>query len=185
MVSAARTASSTTAESPGYSASPPQEELADSPKFDVLNRRDAAAQSRRRQANLLRTLGSLLVVGALAATAAAHALVASDQQRLDTLQSQLTQTLIQQQGLQLARAELESPVRVLHIAENQLGMVVPTSVTYLPAVDPGPSVAQAGASAASAAAAAADRASKSPGARTSPTSLSTGPGSPATAFKRR
>jgi hypothetical protein len=184
MVSAARAALSTTRQSTG-SVVPAQEEPAGSPKLDVPDRRTAAAQSRRRQATILRTLGALLVVGALAATAVAHALVASDQQRLDTLQSQLTQMLIQQQGLQLTRAELESPVRVLHIAENQLGMVVPPSVSYLPAVDPGPSVAQAGASAARAALAAADRAAKRPGVRTSGTSPSTGAGSPATAFKRR
>jgi len=182
MVSTARAPSATaTRQSPRV----PQGQQADSPRLDVLDRRDAAAQSRRRQATILRSLGALLVVGALAATAVAHAVVASDQQRLDTLQSQLTQTLIRQQGLQLARAELESPVRVLHIAENQLGMVVPSSVSYLPAVDPGPSVAQAGASAAKAALAAADRAAKSPGASTSGTHLSTGAGSPATAFKRR
>ena len=38
-----------------------------------------------------------------------HTFVASDQQRIDTLQSQLTQTLAEQQDLQLSRAELESP----------------------------------------------------------------------------
>ena len=113
----------------------------------------AAVRRRARSsvANLLRGLGVMCVVGALAVTAAAHAFVASDQQRIDTLQGQLTQTLAQQQDLQLARAELESPVRVLAIAERQLGMVAPGSVSYLPPVDPGPSVYQAGESAARAA----------------------------------
>jgi len=74
----------------------------------------------------------MFVVGALAVTAAAHTFVASDQQRIDTLQSQLTQTLAEQQDLQLSRAELESPVRVLAIAERQLGMISPESVSYLP-----------------------------------------------------
>jgi cell division protein FtsL len=90
----------------------------------------------------------MFVVGALAVTAAAHTFVASDQQRIDTLQSQLTQTLAEQQDLQLSRAELESPVRVLAIAERQLGMISPESVSYLPPADPGPSVSQAGADAA-------------------------------------
>ena len=89
----------------------------------------------------------MFVVGALAVTAAAHTFVASDQQRIDTLQSQLTQTLAEQQDLQLSRAELASPVRVLDIAERQLGMVSPGSVSYLSPVDPGPSVLQAGAEA--------------------------------------
>ncbi len=107
--------------------------------------------SRQRQATVLRGLGVLFVVGALGLSSAAHALVASDQQRIDNLQVQLTRTLVEQQGLQLSRAELESPARVLRIAEGQLGMVAPASVYYLAPVDPGPSVAQAGATAARAA----------------------------------
>jgi len=109
----------------------------------VVERRRAAARSVRRRVNLLRGLGVMCVVGALAVTAAAHTFVASDQQRIDALQSQLSQALAAQQNLQLTRAELESPVRVLTIAERQLGMVSPASVTYLSPADPGPSVAQA------------------------------------------
>ena len=101
-----------------------------------------ASRAVHRQANLLRFLGVMLVVGALAVTAAAHTFVASDQQRIDALQAQLSQNLAQEQNLQIARAELESPQRVLAIAEHQLGMVAPSSVTYLAPVNPGPSVAQ-------------------------------------------
>ena len=127
----------------------------DRPSLDVVDRRRAASRSNRRRADMLRGLGVMFVVGALAVTAAAHTFVASDQQRIDTLQSQLTQTLAEQQDLQLSRAELESPLRVLAIAERQLGMVSPESVAYLPPVDPGPSVSQAGAEASRAALAAA------------------------------
>jgi cell division protein FtsL len=118
------------------------------PRLDVVDRRRAGSRSSHRKANTLRGLGVMFVVGALAVTAAAHTFVASDQQRIDTLQSQLTQTLAEQQDLQLSRAELESPVRVLAIAERQLGMISPESVSYLPPADPGPSVSQAGADAA-------------------------------------
>ncbi|MFZ2058107.1 MAG: hypothetical protein WAV54_11940 [Acidimicrobiales bacterium] len=118
------------------------------PRLDVVDPRRVASRSNRRRAKVLRGLGVLLVVGALVVTAAAHALVASDQERVDTLQAQLTQTLAEQQDLQLSRAELASPVRVLDIAERQLGMVSPGSVSYLSPVDPGPSVLQAGADAA-------------------------------------
>jgi len=114
-------------------------------RLDVVDRRLAASRSIQRRANVLRGLGVLFVVGALGVTAAAHTFVASDQQRIDTLQGQLTQALSEQQDLQLSRAELESPVRVLAIAQGQLGMVSPGSVLYLTPVDPGPSVAQAGA----------------------------------------
>jgi cell division protein FtsL len=123
------------------------------PRLDIVERSRVASRSNRRQANLLRSLGVAFVVGALAITAAAHAFVASDQQRVDTLQGQLAATLAQQQNLQLSRAALESPVRVLNIAERQLGMISPGSVSYLPPVDAGPSVAQVAANAARAAAA--------------------------------
>jgi cell division protein FtsL len=103
----------------------------------------------------------MFVVGALSLTAAAHAFVASDQQRIDNLQAQLTETLAEQQGLQLSRAELESPTRLLKIAEHQLGMVSPSSVSYLAPVNPGPSVEQAATDAARAAAVA----SKTPASR--------------------
>ncbi len=146
---------------------PPSDAGGGRPRLDVVDRRREASRSVQRRANLLRGLGVMCVVGALAVTAAAHAFVASDQQRIDTLQGQLTQTLAQQQDLQLARAELESPVRVLAIAERQLGMVAPGSVSYLPPVDPGPSVYQAGESAARAALAGAAAAHKAAPSRSS------------------
>jgi cell division protein FtsL len=108
----------------------------------VVERRRAAARSVRRRVNLLRGLGVMFVVGALAVTAAAHTFVASDQQRIDALETQLSQALAAQQNLQLSRAELESPSRVLAIAERRLGMVSPAAVTYLAPAQPGPSVAQ-------------------------------------------
>ena len=113
-------------------------------KFDVVDRRAGAARSVHRQARLLRTLGVGFVVGALALTAAAHTFVASYQQSIDALQAELTQSVARQQNLQISRAELESPVRVLSIAEHELGMVAPGSVSYLAPVNPGPSVAQVG-----------------------------------------
>ncbi|MGO9581910.1 MAG: hypothetical protein ACLP36_03800 [Acidimicrobiales bacterium] len=155
-MAAARVSSSAARELPAIEAasSRPEEQGASHPRLDVVDRRRRASPPVHRQANLLRALGVLLVVGALAVTAAAHTFVASDQQRVDTLQAELSQSLGEQQDLQLSRAELESPVRVLNIAERQLGMVAPGSVSYLSPVNPGPSVAQAGASAARAAAAA-------------------------------
>ncbi len=112
------------------------------PRLDVVERRRDRTRSVRRQARLLRTMGVLLVVGALGVTAAAHTFVASDQERVDALQLQLSQTLAAQQDLQIARAQLESPARVLYIAEHRLGMVAPGSVSYLAPVNPGPSVEQ-------------------------------------------
>lgn len=113
------------------------------PRLDVVERRRDKARSARRQVTVLRAMGAFLVVGTLGITAAAHTFVASDQQRIDALQIQLSQTLSAQQNLQIARAELESPTRVLSIAEHRLGMVAPGSAAYLAPVNPGPSVEQA------------------------------------------
>jgi len=113
------------------------------PKLDVVDRRLRASRSTRRQANVLKALGVSFVLGALAVTAAAHTFVASDQQQIDNLQGQLSRALATQQELQVSRAELESPTRVLTIAEHQLGMVSPGSVVYLSPVNPGATVEQA------------------------------------------
>ena len=157
MASAARSVSNAAQALPALEpgTSRPAEAGSSRPRLDVVERRRAAARSVRRRVNLLRGLGVMFVVGALAVTAAAHTFVASDQQRIDALQNQLTQALAAQQDLQLARAELESPPRVLVIAERRLGMVSPESVTYLAPVDPGPSVSEAAASRAALAVAAA------------------------------
>ena len=102
----------------------------------------------RRGALVLRGIGVALVLGALVVAAAAHAVVARDQSRLDSLQSQVASALGTEQTLQMSRAELQAPLRVLGIAEHHLKMVAPPSVTYLSPVDPGPSVAEAQAAAA-------------------------------------
>ena len=60
------------------------------PELDVVDRRRAAARSSRRKASTLRGLGVMFVVGAMAVTAAAHTFVASYQERIDTVQGQLT-----------------------------------------------------------------------------------------------
>jgi len=149
MAEASRVASSPTRRAPaGELSSPHEDSEPDRPKLDVVDNRRATSSTSRRQAVMLRALGVLFVVGALATTAVAHALLASQQQRVDTLQSQLGQAVVTQQDLQLSRAELESAARVLQVAEKQLGMVVPGSVSYLVPVDPGPTVAQAEAAAA-------------------------------------
>ena len=148
--------------STGARAAPAREPAAPRPRpeLDVVDRRRAAARSSRRKASTLRGLGVMFVVGAMAVTAAAHTFVASYQERIDTVQGQLTATLAEQQDLQLTRAELESPARVLAIAEHRLGMIAPQSVVYLPPANPGPSVAQAGAAAGRAALKAAETARK-------------------------
>ena len=128
--------------------------VADEPEsaFGVLERRrDSSRALHRRQAKLLCGLGVLLVVGALAVTAAAHTFVASDQQRIDSLQVQLTQALAEQQDLQIfacrARVSRASAQhRRAHPWHGQPGF----GLLFSP-VNPGPSVEQTQASLAKAA----------------------------------
>jgi hypothetical protein len=109
----------------------------------VLDRRHVLDRARRRQARVLMALSASLVAAALVLAAAGHALLASDQVTADTMNSNVAAAIATQQNDQLVRAQLEAPNRILSIAESGLKMVTPGSVTYLPPVNPGPSVAEA------------------------------------------
>ncbi|MGC9960773.1 MAG: hypothetical protein ABSE47_02585 [Acidimicrobiales bacterium] len=113
------------------------------PELDVLDRRHVVARGHRRQARVLMALAALCVGGPLVLAALGHALVASDQVRSDTVQSQIAQALQTEQDYQLQRAELVSPARIYEIATTRLHMITPAGITYLLPVDPGMSVATA------------------------------------------
>jgi hypothetical protein len=81
---------------------------------------------------------AVVIAGALLVVAAGNALVASQQVTLDSQNNQLSSALRNAQNLQLARADLEAPNRILSIAEARLHMVRPPTVTYLVPVNPGP-----------------------------------------------
>ena len=114
------------------------EDLEPRPRLDVVDRSRRATRTLHRQAKVLRTLGVMFVVGALAITAAAHTFVASDQQRIDSLQTELTQSLAEQQDLQLSprRARVPPPRAQHRREEARHGL---TRVGLLPgACEPGP-----------------------------------------------
>ncbi|MGH9304903.1 MAG: hypothetical protein ACRDZ5_10905 [Acidimicrobiales bacterium] len=111
--------------------------------LDVVDRRHVRARAEQRRARLLIVLAALVVAGGLLLVAGGRAIVASDQIKLDGLQSQIGSALAVQQELQLERARLQSPERIETIAQRQLKMVTPSSVVYVAAVDPGETVAQA------------------------------------------
>jgi hypothetical protein len=113
------------------------------PPLGVVDRRTALERARRRQARVLFLVSGLVLAGALTVAAAGHALLAATQIRSDTLQGQLAGAIATQQSLQLRRAELETPTRVLALAEHRFKMVSPSGVTYLQPVSPGESVQQA------------------------------------------
>ena len=106
------------------------------PKFRVVTARDLAARSRHRRARAVVACAGMLVIGSLLAIAVGQALVASQQVRLDAMHQQLSAAVASNQELQIQRAKLASPARILDLAKTELKMVTPSSVTYLPAVLP-------------------------------------------------
>jgi cell division protein FtsL len=85
---------------------------------------------------MLRAAAALVVAAALIVVAAGQAIVAAQQVHLDRLDRSLATAVARNENLQLTRAQLASPTRILTLAERELGMVVPKHVTYLVPVDP-------------------------------------------------
>ena len=69
--------------------------------------------------------------------AAFHSVLVDGQFEVDRLQSRLDDGREQAQVLRMEVARLESPSRILHVAQGRLGMVPPPERVYLPAVLPG------------------------------------------------
>ena len=103
----------------------------------VPDRKALAERARRRKARLLLALSGLVVTGALGLVAAGQALVTSQQLHLDNLNRQIAAGVATTQRLQISKAELAAPSRILAIAEHQLHMVAPSHVSYLSPVPPG------------------------------------------------
>jgi hypothetical protein len=108
----------------------------------VIDREAYRRESQRRRARIVYLICGCALGGALAVVAVAQALVGAQQVRLDVLRSEVGTAVTSAQSLALTRAELDAPGRVIEIAEQQLHMVDPSTVTYLRAVAPGPSVFQ-------------------------------------------
>jgi cell division protein FtsL len=85
--------------------------------------------SRRRAA--LALLMAVLVVGALFSVVVAHVVLTQNQFRLDDLEARAASEEATQQRLRLEVAQLQSPSRIVQVAQQRLGMVVPSNVTYL------------------------------------------------------
>jgi cell division protein FtsL len=101
-------------------------------------------QVRRHPARLM-ALGVFVVVAiCMFGVVGAHALLTQNQFRLDTLQRQLATVSARHQQLEDKVGQLAAPSRILWVAEHDLGMVAPASVTYV-----APPVTSQGASAAS------------------------------------
>lgn len=115
----------------------------ETPSFGVVDRRNVLERAMRRQSRVLLLLSGGVLAGALTVAAAGHALLAASQVRADNLQSSVASAVATQQNLELQRAKLETPSRVLSLAQKRFKMVAPSGITYLQPVDPGESVEQA------------------------------------------
>jgi cell division protein FtsB len=93
---------------------------------DHLERR-----ARRRRARLTVTVAASLVAVSLLGVVAINVMIAQDQLRLDRLDVQRNAALAHRGQLQLQLAQLQSPARIVAEAEQRLGMVVPSKLTYL------------------------------------------------------
>lgn len=62
--------------------------------------------------------------------------IAQGQAHLDDIRAQTSARQSEAQALRLEVAQLESPARIIGEAESRLGMVEPSSITYVQAVDP-------------------------------------------------
>ena len=92
----------------------------------------------KRRANL--AVVTVLVVGGIFAMlfglVVFHTMLLQNQQRLDRLDSQVSDAQARYQSLRLQVAQLESPQRIMDVATQKLGMVPPDGTTYLtPAAD--------------------------------------------------
>lgn len=101
------------------------------PELRVLSRADLARRRERRRARRLIGLSSIVVAGALGLVTGANSFVAADQLHVDSLQSQVAAAISTNQSLQLQKADLEAPSRILSIAKGRLDMIEPSGVTYL------------------------------------------------------
>jgi cell division protein FtsL len=62
-----------------------------------------------------------------------HVVIAEAQFRIDRLQQQASAEQARYEKLRLLVAELEAPARIVSVAEGELGMRQPASVSFLPA----------------------------------------------------
>jgi cell division protein FtsL len=80
-------------------------------------------------------VATTLVVGAVFAVlfglVVFHTLLLQNQQKLDHLNTQVSDAQGQYQSLRLQVAQLEAPQRIIDVATHKLGMVPPDGTTYL------------------------------------------------------
>ena len=101
------------------------------PRLRLVDNTRLEQAVRRRRARRLVAAAAVLAVAALIALAGTHAMLVSNQVRLDALEQQAADAQARHQALRLEVATLEDPARVVSVATERLGMVAPDVITYL------------------------------------------------------
>lgn len=112
---------------PRQPGSPPDQR----PPLKVVPRGYVSPRTRRRRARFVAAAGALTAVAVLFGLAAVHVLLTEGQFRLAHVQRQADDAQAQYVRLRLEVAQLESPERIVAAAQERLGMVAPTALTYL------------------------------------------------------
>ncbi len=103
----------------------------------VVSARELTPRARRRRAMALLIGLVMLVSAGLFAVVVAHVVLTQNQFRLDRLRQQVATETAKNERLRLEVAQAQSPARIVQMAEQRLGMVVPSTITYLEPVSPG------------------------------------------------
>lgn len=102
------------------------------PRYLRLVGPEEVAALRRHRRLRLATAGLVaFVIALLFAAVGMHVILAQNQFRLDSLNSQARAQQAQYQQLQLQVDQLSAPSRIVGLAEGTLGMVPPSSVNYV------------------------------------------------------
>ncbi|HZU74629.1 MAG TPA: cell division protein FtsL [Acidimicrobiales bacterium] len=101
------------------------------PPLRIVRAGELSPAARVRRARALAVLAGLMTVLAVFGVVTAHVLLAQEQFRLGDLQAKAATEQARNEQLRLEVAQLQSPARVVSAAEQRLGMVPPSSVTYL------------------------------------------------------
>ena len=101
------------------------------PKLHVVDGRelDARRVRRRRQAMTVVTL--VIVAAGLFGLVASHVVLTQGQFKLQRIQRQADEEQARYERMRLQVAQLESPSRIVAVAQERLGMVPPAHVKYL------------------------------------------------------
>jgi cell division protein FtsL len=108
----------------------------------VVEPRELSPTQRRRRARFAAGVAGLFVMAALFGVVGLHIMLAQNQFRLDRLNTQAAAEQARYERLRLQVDQLESPQRIVDTAEQKLGMLLPSSVTYLTPPAPLPTAAK-------------------------------------------